>query len=111
MTARNHPGEREGRGAPSQGATQTDREMTFGEAIKAKMEGEETWRERGAENDSTISPQCPSQRAPPQRAPSLDQAKLTEPAGRTTSWGKMGPRDEGRGDETACLRDPVQGRW
>ena len=63
---------------------------SFGEAIKEKMEGEETWRERGAENDSTISPQCPSQRAPSQRAPALDQAKLTEPAGRTTSWGKMG---------------------
>jgi hypothetical protein len=73
---------------------------SFGEAIKAKMEREETWRKRGAENDSTNLPTAhhngPITTCPSQRAPSSDQAKLTEPAGRTTSWGKMGPRDEGR---------------
>jgi hypothetical protein len=69
--------------------------QSFGEAIKAKMDREETWRERGAENDSTISPTA-HHNMPLTTCTSLDQAKLIEAAGRTRSWGKMGPRDEGR---------------
>src|SRR4029453_771011 len=38
MTAKNHPVQREDGGAPSRGATQTVREMTFGEAINDALD-------------------------------------------------------------------------